>query len=332
MKALDVPVLLLFFTRTEQTKQVFEKIRMARPKKLYLFQDGPRENNADDINGIRECRDAVESMIDWECEVHRNYHDSNLGCDPSGYLSRKWVFETEDKAIILEDDCVPDVTFFEFCRNMLFKYEFDNRIQMVCGFNPLGTYKVKDYDYFFSKVGSIWGWGTWKRVVDGWDPEYSWLESPEKVKSVLSNYPTKYERDRIYEAFLRHRNSGIPYFETINAADMMLNGRFAINPCRNLISNCGICSTTTHAVNDLKLLPRASRKLFYSVTYPMSEEPVGPNDVVNEKNYKKCVDRQLGNNSVSAFFRRWESCFLLIKHNGLKAFVDRVKRKIRKQK
>lgn len=332
MKELDVPVLLLFFSRTEQTRLVFEKIRNVRPKRLYLFQDGPRENNLNDINGVKECRDTVESMIDWNCEVHRNYHDRNLGCDPSGYLSRKWVFETENKAIILEDDCVPDETFFSFCQDMLNKYEYDNRIQMICGFNPVGIYEVKDCDYFFSKVGSIWGWATWKRVVDGWDAAYSWLESPEKIKKVLSNYPTKYEKNKIYEAFLRHRNSGIPYFETINAADMMLNDRFAINPCKNMISNCGICSTTTHAVDNLKLLPKASRDLFYSVTYDMPEYPAGPRYVVDEKGYKKCVDKQLGNNAVSAFLRRWESRILIIKYGGIKEFTSRVKRKIKKQK
>lgn len=332
MEALDVPVLLLFFSRVEQTKRVFEKIRKVRPKKLYLFQDGPRENFVDEKNKIKECRNVIEGMIDWNCEVHRNYHDNNLGCDPSGYLSRKWVFETESKAIILEDDCVPDESFFRFCQEMLMKYEFDERIQMVCGFNPVGIYKVKDFDYFFSKVGSIWGWATWKRVVDGWDAKYSWMESPEKVEAVLRNYPTKYERDRIYKAFLKHRNSGIPYFETINAADMMLNSRLAINPCRNLISNCGICSTTTHAVDDLKLLPKASRVLFYSDTYPMAEHPVGPEDVTEEKGYKKCVDKQLGNNFVSAFMRRWESRILFLKYGGIHVLVDRVKRKIIKQK
>ena len=102
----DVAVLLLFFARPEQTKQVFDSIKEARPSKLFLYQDGPREGK-NDIEGIMACRKIVED-IDWECEVHKNYLEKNQGCDPSGYLSRKWMFSYVDKGIILEDDKVSE--------------------------------------------------------------------------------------------------------------------------------------------------------------------------------------------------------------------------------
>ena len=89
---IDVSVLLLFFLRTEKTVKVFEEIRKARPSRIFLYQDGPRANHPDDKEKLQECRSAIESMIDWDCEVHRWYQEENKGCDPSEYLSLKWMF------------------------------------------------------------------------------------------------------------------------------------------------------------------------------------------------------------------------------------------------
>ena len=102
----DIAVLLLFFTRSDTFRQVFEAVRQARPSKLLLYQDGPRGEQ--DMAGIEACREIVsDEHIDWECEVHRNYLDHNEGCDPSGFKSHRWAFSLADKVIVLEDDVVP---------------------------------------------------------------------------------------------------------------------------------------------------------------------------------------------------------------------------------
>ena len=129
----DVPVLILFFNRPQQLSQVFEQVKKARPSRLFLYQDGAR--NEHDLPGIKACREIV-SQIDWECEVERFYQEKNFGCDPSEYISQKWAFSKVDKCIVLEDDDVPSVSFFRFCKEMLDKYEHDTRISMIAGFNP----------------------------------------------------------------------------------------------------------------------------------------------------------------------------------------------------
>ena len=118
----DIAVLLLFFTRSDTFRQVFDAVRQARPSKLLLYQDGPRRER--DMAGIEACRQIVsDENIDWECEVHRNYLTKNQGCDPSGFLSHKWAFSIADKVIVLEDDVVPAQSFFPFCKEMLDRYE-----------------------------------------------------------------------------------------------------------------------------------------------------------------------------------------------------------------
>ena len=143
---IDVPVLFLFFARPKTTQKVFDAIKQARPSKLYLYQDGAREGREDDVKRVAECRKIVE-QIDWDCEVHKQYLTQNQGCDPSEFLSIKWMFETEEYGIILEDDDVPSQSFFPFCKELLEKYKNDDRIQMVCGYNPIDRYEAIQEDY-----------------------------------------------------------------------------------------------------------------------------------------------------------------------------------------
>ena len=128
----DVSVLILFFNRPNQLGQVFEQVKKARPSRLFLYQDGPRGEK--DMPGILACREVV-SDIDWECEVHKLYQEKNYGCDPSEFISQKWAFSMSDKCIVLEDDDIPSICFFHFCKEMLDRYEHDTRITMISGFN-----------------------------------------------------------------------------------------------------------------------------------------------------------------------------------------------------
>ena len=131
---IDVSVLLIFFCRVEKTKEVFAAIKEARPARLYLYQDGPRETVKSDGEELQKCRQIV-SEIDWDCEVHTFYQEKNLGCDPSEYIAQRWFFDNEEMGIILEDDDVPSQSFFPFCKELLDKYRNDKRVNMICGMN-----------------------------------------------------------------------------------------------------------------------------------------------------------------------------------------------------
>ena len=122
------------------------------PRTLLLYQDGPRDGHPDDLDGIRRCREIAED-IDWECAIHKWYQEKNYGCDPSTFMAHKWAFSLVDKCIILEDDCVPSQSFFSYCKELLDKYENDERIDRICGMNNLGEYKYCPYSYFFSSTG-----------------------------------------------------------------------------------------------------------------------------------------------------------------------------------
>lgn len=310
----NVAVLLLFFTRKEQTVRTFEQIRKARPARLYLYQDGPRQGRQDDIDNIAKCRKSVEDMIDWECDVYMFYQEKNFGCDPSEYISQKWMFSTEKKGIVIEDDDVMSVSFFRFCKELLDKYENDTRINMICGMNHLGVYEECPYDYFFSQGGgAIWGWASWRRVIDQWDSNYTLLDSKYDMKILLANIGIK-RMNEFVSTCKRHKATGREHYESIFGYCRYFNSTFNIVPKKNMTCNIGIAAESTHAVSDITILPRKVRQQLYMQTYELDFPLKHPMCILDEKIYKKKLDVLLGGTWFERAFktRRIES--FLYKH------------------
>ena len=256
----DVAVLLLFFTRSDTFQQVFNEVRKARPSRLFLFQDGPRGER--DLAGIEACRQIVsDDEIDWECDVRRNYQEQNNGCETSEYLSQKWAFSIADKCIVLEDDDVPSQSFFPFCKELLDRYEHDERITMISGFNMDEVTPGVPDDYFFTSAFSIWGWASWRRVIDQWDENYSFLDDPYQLgllESLIKD--RRYSKDIVRMARDR-RAQGHPYYESVFWNAMLFNSGLAIMPVRNMIRNVGCTSDSTN-YSDFLTMPRGVKRIF----------------------------------------------------------------------
>lgn len=270
---IDVAVLILFFTRPEPLKKVFEAIRQARPSKLYLYQDGPRGKQ--DQEGIEACRQVVsDDKIDWECDVQRNYQTKNAGCDPSNYNAQKWAFSLNDKCIIFEDDSIPSVSFIRFCKELLDRYEHDERIVMIEGFNPDEISPDIPDDYLFTSVFSIWGWASWRRVVERWDEHYTFLDDQYNMHQLEMLTKERRYRQTMLRMAPQHRQLGKAYYESIFWASMMFNHGLAIVPTKNMINNLGATAGgSTHYAGSLETLPRRLRRLFtmqrYEVSFPL---------------------------------------------------------------
>lgn len=228
---IDVAVLMLFFSRADLFGKVFEQVRKARPSKLFLYQDGAREGNERDKEGIAACRAiCADDQIDWECEVYRHYCDHNQGCDPSEYLSQKWAFSIVDKCIVLEDDDLPAQSFFPFCKEMLDRYEHDNRIGMISGMNIDEVTPDVSASYFFTSAFCISGWASWRRVVDQWEGDYGFLDDEETVAKLRTLCKTRGIREDFLPMCHAHRASGKEHYESIFWASQLLHSQMAIMP------------------------------------------------------------------------------------------------------
>ena len=266
-------VLLIFFIRSDTFSQVFEAVRKVKPQKLYLSQDGPRDDHPDDMKKILEVRKIAES-IDWPCTVERFYRTENMGCDPSEFESISWAFNNEEKLIILEDDDVPSVSFFRYCDELLERYESDNRVFMICGRNQVGNIKHREryYDetnsYFFAQSDAIWGWAIWKNRWALCDPKHNYLLSDAAKQYVIKNAPTRFAGECFIEKCQKHRKETIEkgkvasYESPIKAA-LYLHNMVSIVPKENLIKNVGITGDSVHSEANLKHVPKGMQSIYY---------------------------------------------------------------------
>ena len=161
--SLKTAVLFLLFNRPDTTTHVFEKIRQIKPQRLYVASDGPRESYDGEIEKVIKARE-IASKVDWPCELKTLFRDKNLGCKKGVSSAITWFFEHEEQGIILEDDCIPNLDFFNFCENLLIRYSRDKRIFTITGSNFQNGKWRGDASYYFSKKFHCWGWATWKRA------------------------------------------------------------------------------------------------------------------------------------------------------------------------
>ena len=325
----DIAVLILFFNRPEQLSKVFEQVRLARPSRLFLYQDGPRGER--DMPGILACRKVVEE-IDWECDVRRLYQERNYGCDPSEYISQKWAFSMADKCVVLEDDDVPSQSFFPFCKAMLDRYEHDERITMIAGFNVEEQTPDADADYFFTTNFSIWGWASWRRVVDQWDEHYTWLDDATAVSRIEALIRERRLRDDFLPMCRRHRQQGKAFYETIFWAHFLLSNGLAIVPSRNMINNLGATADSTHFGGSLETLPRGYRRIFTMRRFELEERPLRhPKYVVEHVAYRQRVYRIMGwRHPWIKVSRSFEELFLNLRHGNFGYILQAVRHRIRK--
>ena len=228
-------VLFLVFNRLDTTQKVFEQIKIAQPPRLYLASDGARINKQGEEKIVDEVRNWVLGNIDWDCEVKTKFNETNLGCGKAVSSAITWFFEQEEMGIILEDDCLPDQSFFYFCEELLGKYKDDKRVWHISG-----NQFVKDFDnefsYYFSKIQHCWGWATW---ADRW----------QKYKFDLNDYDEKYienfsEKEyiqsywnNILKKLKAHEIDTWDYQWTF---EIIKQNGFCINPNKNTVSNIGI--------------------------------------------------------------------------------------------
>lgn len=159
----NTPILLIVYNRINTLSQVINSLKSVHPNRIYISSDGPKENRLDDFNDVENVRNYLIKAIDWECELHLNYRLKNEGLKKAFVQGVDWFFSKEEYGIILEDDIIPNITFFSFAEENLLRFRNESRIMMISGNNFLEPNTVKE-DYYFSKIANIWGWATWRRA------------------------------------------------------------------------------------------------------------------------------------------------------------------------
>lgn len=241
---LATPVALIIFNRPQTTRAVFERIRAARPPKLLVTADGPRRDRPDEERLCAAAREVIHE-VDWPCEVHTHFSEVNLGCRDGVASGIDWVFSLVSEAIILEDDCLPDLSFFRFCSELLVRYRDDTRVGMICGSRLDLGQTASTASYYFSKYPFIWGWATWRRAWARYDRSASsWPQFRRSRAFRAATLPV--ERANWERSFTDVHSGGLDTWDHQWTLTCWQAGMLSVVPSRNLISNLGFGPGATH--------------------------------------------------------------------------------------
>jgi len=269
--ALEAPVLIIGFNRPETIQQVFNQVRLVTPKHLYLAVNGIREGHPEDKEKVYAVRD-IAKQVDWDCDLHTLFREDNHGAGfgVSGAIS--WAFESCDKLIILEDDCVPDTSFFYFSEAMLDLYENDTRVWSISGrMNPVVQDMFKEQDYFFSHHGHNWGWATWKRCWMEFDMYMSDYHAFKDSGVICSLFQSRGERkyyQRQYDRIFNNINDVVSHtWDYQWGYTIRKNNGLNILPRVNMVRNIG--TSGTHGNGETQLHKRESQSMPTVVRHPL---------------------------------------------------------------
>jgi len=239
---LKTPVALFIFNRPDTTEKVFETIRQAKPLELFVIADGGR--NKEEWEKCKKAREITEN-IDWDCVVKKNYSDINLGCKIRVSSGINWFFENVDEGIILEDDTLPNQSFFRFCTELLEHYRDNEKIMMISGDNFQNGIKRGDGSYYFSRYAHIWGWAAWKRTWDKYDVELKNV-SESDITDIIEESK---ERDYWIDLLIKIKNDEIDTWDYQWTYSILKNNGLSIVPNTNMVSNIGFGEYATHTKN-----------------------------------------------------------------------------------
>lgn len=262
------PILFLVFNRPDTTEQVFEAIRAAKPTKLYVASDGARASKEGEqaiVDRVRE----IATNVDWNCEVKTLFRETNLGCKNAVNSGITWFFDQVEAGIILEDDTVPNLSFFPYCEELLVKFASDDRVGMISGNNHLPEYTLTDSSYLFSKFKWIWGWATWRRAWVKQDVELKLSRSPQ-ARSIVRNMGYQPRSERLWMTNIHKLE-----VKSVNTWDyqwflaMGAQNQLSIIPRCNLVGNVGFgIGDATHCKGDAPVRYTATQSLDMPLEHP----------------------------------------------------------------
>lgn len=251
LKRFEIPVVLFIFKRSEKAALIVDQIAKIKPTKIYLIGDGPRCD--EEREAVEACRANIEKHITWDCKIIRNYAQWNRGVFENIAGGANWVFEQEEKAIFLEDDNYPALSFFHYCEDLLDKYNNDTRVVWICGTNYMGRTEPSDgSDYYFTQLMLPCGWASWAhKFPKFYDGHMDLYRQPYIKQQIRNQYKNKllYKHDYpSWDKILKDLDNGLKpvSWDYQMAFSLRVNNLFGIAPKYNQIMNIGADTESIH--------------------------------------------------------------------------------------
>ncbi|MCB0523768.1 MAG: hypothetical protein R2778_17280 [Saprospiraceae bacterium] len=271
---MNTPVLLLFFNRPDKASLVLERVRLVKPKRLYLHVDGPRESHSGELEQVAACR-ALQQSIDWPCTVFTLFRERNMGLRDGVSGALNWFFEAEEEGIVLEDDCLPDPSFFTFCEILLEKYRDNEQVMHIAGTN-LAHEKMAGLDtsFFFSRFNVVWGWASWRRAWNKMTLDLDGLDDYINNKRMDDFIPLPAVQAYLLNKFRKTRSREQNSWAYAWFFSTLKHKGICIVPAKNLVENVGVgVEDATNTGTNVEHLMAKACSIEFPLKYPESMEP-----------------------------------------------------------
>ncbi|CAL65531.1 hypothetical protein [Christiangramia forsetii] len=282
----ETPILFIVFNRPDVTVRVFKEIKKQKPKFLFIAADGPRVGFEDDIDKCRKVREIVLNSVDWDCEIKTLFRNKNLGCGKAVSGAIDWFFENVEMGIILEDDCLPNHSFFGFCKILLERYKHEDQVYAISGNNFQDGIQRGEASYYFSNYGFIWGWATWRRAWNRYDYKLKDLDKFKKQKLIKRIDKRRNFQSYWYQIFDEVYQNKIDTWDYQWLFAIWYNKGMVALPNVNLVSNIGFGEEATHTI-DYTPLSKVPTKNVGLIRHPKNIE-------VNKKADKYLTEKVYG--------------------------------------
>lgn len=256
---METPVLLVTFNRIESTQQVLAVLKQVKVKHLYIASDAGRDGHLQEQAAVKMLREYMLQYIDWECEVKTLFQEHNLGCGRGVSTAITWFFQQVPAGIILEDDVIPHPSFFNYCTELLARYQHDKRIWIISGQNPLKTCNLEE-DYYFAKIMHGCGWATW---ADRWLPNFHY-DMRDYDATTLQNLSDRPDVQNYFHQILTMLQKKQPadIWDYQWWLEIVAHNGLCINPAKNLIRNIGFTGTHFNASYDNPILNQETYDIY----------------------------------------------------------------------
>ena len=292
----NIPIVLFIFKRKDSVFKIIDQISKVKPQKIYLISDGPR--NSQEKNIVLDVRSSIENYINWDCEIIKNYSDINRGVYNRIGEGAKWVFSLEEKAIFLEDDNLPESTFFKYCEDLLTEYKTDTRVLWICGTNYLGEYLPNDSSsYMFTQHLLPCGWASWSdKFLKFYDGELELLSQKDISKRLFYEYENKslFKQEILLAKKTKNqlnKNKKLASWDRQMMFSLRVNGLFGISPKYNQIKNIGVDEHSVHGGHSInnEMTSRFCEIETKKLEFPLKHPKIVLKDYVYEAKIAKII-------------------------------------------
>ena len=268
------------FNRPETTRRVFESIRAAKPRRLFIAADGPRPEVPEDRIRCQEVR-KIAATVDWPCQVHTLFRHQNLGCRKAVSGAIDWFFASEPEGIILEDDCLPNADFFRFAETLLDRFRDDERVMTIAAQHFHRHAHTPSNSYFFSRYNHCWGWASWRRAWQYYDHEMSlwpYLRETDWLLSIGDG--NRFFRDYWTQIFDLVHAGKVDTWDYQWTFSCWAQSGLAVLPSRNLVTNLGFGAEATHTSKTNTIQANLPLE---TLDFPLRHPPAMIRDVVADR-------------------------------------------------